>query len=388
MRSPTSSQPRYQKVVLYLKTISFARDNRAKKEIESLVKTGAEVEAVVFCDDVAPAEYAGARIIQYRGLEKSAPAHLALRAAAALRFSFFALRYARRASAATSGKTLHWVADPILFPLVIGLKKCGCGDVLWDHHELPPTWVLRGGAMTNLFVKAYQAADIVVHANQSRRNYLEEKIGARARRAEIINNYPKVSDLSSEKAIDALAGMVEKEKFVFLQNSLAENRCGPSIFAAVKQAGLKIIHAGNVTAAQKAALESKVGGIDQFCIFAGSLSLPEISWLLRRACCTVICYQQTSANQIYCEPNRLYHAMGMGTRIIAGNNPTMAEELENQAEGVVLADDGMDAQGIFAALEKMAAHAENGNGHTTRQVWGRNWDACENIIFSIVSPSR
>lgn len=383
MRSPTNSQSKYEKVVLYLKTISFARDNRAKKEIESLVKCGVEVEAVVFCDDVAPTEYAGARISQYRGLKKSAPATLALRATAALRFSLFAVRHARRVATATDGQILHWVADPILFPLVIGLQKSKCGDVLWDHHELPPPWILSGNVMTNLFVKAYKAADIVVHANQSRHNYLEEKIGAKALQVKIINNYPKASDLLFEKQIDSLTDMVKKEQFVFLQNSLTENRCGPAIFSAIKKAGLKVIHAGNVSSQEKAKLEASVGGIDQFCVFAGSLSLPEISWLLRRAFCTIICYKKTSANQEYCEPNRLYHAMGMGTRIIAGDNPTMAEEIMKYTNGIILPDDGTESKGVFRSLQELMS-SDKPDAHSLK-CNDLTWHECEKIIFSIIA---
>lgn len=378
-----NSTLKYEKVVIYLKTISFKHDNRTKREIESLVKIGVSVEVIVFCDDESPVEYEGAKIIQYRGLKKTAPANPALRAAAALCFILYALRLARRAQRASYIKTLHWVADPILFPLVIMLKKLKYGDVLWDHHELPPTWITRGGKLSSLFIRAYNSADIVAHANKSRMQHLESETGAKAKRLAIINNYPKKTDLSSEKTIDSLKEFANEEKFVFLQNSLGDNRCGPSIFLAVKQSGLKIIHAGHVSLHLKAILEAEVGDIDKFCIFTGPLSLSEINWLLRRAFCTIICYKQTSANQIYCEPNRLYQAMGIGARIIAGNNPTMLEEISGYSAGIVLKDDGSNSNGVSTALSDMLSYQQSSSNKASNILY-KSWAECEDTIFSII----
>jgi len=382
MPSQLNNLAKYEKVILYVKTKSFARDNRVKKEIDSLLEAKVAVDVVVFSNDETPPEYHGVGVKKFRGMKNSAPKSFFVRAVAALYFSGDSLMHARRLEKKDGRRTLHWVADPVLFPLVLGLRSFCRGGVLWDHHELPPEWIFRSRLIASLFIKAYESAEMVVHANKNRMLYLEERIKRRAKNAKIINNYPREIELLAEKKVDSLADVAAQGGFIFLQNSISDDRCGPSIFSAIRRCGLRAIHAGEASDQQLLELEKKVGPIRDFCVFAGSLDLLEINWLIKKSLCTIICYKQTSANQKYCEPNRLFHALGLGARVIVGNNPTMVDEVVSYPGAIVLADDGSAEDGIYFALKGIVAG--DGLGMVSVRSEKKTWSKCEEVIFDIL----
>lgn len=73
--------------------------------------------------------------------------------------------------------------------------------------------------------------------------------------------------------------------------------------------------------------------------------------------------------------------MGMGARIIAGNNPTMAEEMAGYPRGIVLGDDGAAADGVFFALQAIVDCPVFDDAPINAE---KTWMDCERVVLSIV----
>ena len=64
----------------------------------------------------------------------------------------------------------------------------------------------------------------------------------------------------------------------------------------------------------------------------------------------MIFYDDKEVNSLYCEPNRLYQAIGRGCPVIVGNNPTMKNIVERLSCGVVVSDSGNSPENIITAF--------------------------------------
>jgi len=319
----------------FVKTRSLNTDRRVQRELKSLYRSYENIDLVYASNDIYhKSEWSSKKIKLVGG---AAPKNFFIRFFGAIQFCFLSFLYYRKRNVEGS---LIWICDPVLFPLVLLLSYSG-GKIVWDHHELPPSWLLHSKFFSAIFKKAYSRVFINIHCNNSRKDYLEKKLNFFHERALIMPNLPEQSELEAVKSINLPYN--ENGKAVFLQNSMIPQRCGYQILEALKISGYKALHAGS-----SATIDDK-----SVVYNLGSLSLEEISYCLDHSKFTIVTYKSNSLNQKYCEPNRLYHAMARGSAIIAGNNPTIIEILADYPNKVILADDGSNSNYIVDAIKEI-----------------------------------
>ena len=67
-------------------------------------------------------------------------------------------------------------------------------------------------------------------------------------------------------------------------------------------------------------------------------------------------YKNISANNWYCEPNRLFQNLINGNPVVVGNNPPMKELVEKYGVGVCAETDGSDIEAIISAIKQVIAN--------------------------------
>ncbi|MCA4192111.1 glycosyl transferase family 1 [Acinetobacter baumannii] len=331
-------------ILMILKTQNLKNDQRVLKEIKSLTLNGANVEVFVAKNCDMTQEELHVPMCNVNIIGGAAPNNLIIRIIGVIHFYILNLVYL-----ITRKKNFEkvWICDPIMFGLVILLHLFSPKTkIIWDHHELPPKWFLNNRILMSLFKKAYLASDIVIHANESRRNYLEKSLGVQAKKIFILSNYPLINMGDEEILNEKAEQWILENKFIYLQNSLQDNRYGANVIRAAINAGYNIFHAGKVN---QDYIEKN--NLDKSKIFsAGYLNIKQINRVLNKCVFTVILYKQDSLNQTYCDANRLYQAMALGVPVVVGNNPTLIETTKSYKNCMVLDNDGGDEQALYNTI--------------------------------------
>lgn len=370
----------------YIKTRSINLDRRVHKMWKTLNRSGANISLVLCSNDkIHKNEFKLQNVREIKLVGGAAPQSTIKRMIGALQFSIYAffLSYKNRTSA------IHWVNDPILFPLVILLAKVKREYVVWDHHELPPTWVLENKIIKFLFRIAYKSANAVIHTNRKRAEHLELALSCRHANKHIIPNYPEDSEVNQIAVVELKSSKLGE--YVYLQNTIGTGRCDVEIMRAVKEVGLTAVHAGNTDTERLKYLKKKLGDLD-FCEFVGPRSLGEINYLLKNALCTTVFYRNSSMNNWLCEPNRLYQAKIMKCLIVAGHNPTLIDGLADYQYGVTVQTDGGSHEEIKIGLEKakdmFAQELNNNQRLDPMPLWNDFTSVIDRILKNAVAASN
>lgn len=334
-------------VNFYIKTKSINVDRRVQKMLKSIEKLGASTSLILSSNDqLHKGVLEVARIHRLNLIGGAAPVSMFKRLVGAIQFCLQSFSFTKRKPDAN----IHWINDPILFPLVLLLRRIDDSYIIWDHHELPPDWVLRNRFVRSLFRISYKSANCVIHTNHDRSDYLESVLDIQHPNKKVIPNYPEKSEINKGERVELRHQ--KPGQFVYLQNAIGNGRCDLEILKAIKSSGLGAVHAGNVDVNRINYLRNQLNGLD-FCEFVGLRSLAEINYLLDNSMCTLIFYRNSSMNNWLCEPNRLYQAKLVGTPIVAGNNPTLSNALKGYPLGVTAATDGSDSEEISLAIQRL-----------------------------------
>ena len=311
-------------VAFIVRTQKIATDNRVRKEIGTLNNMGCEVSLIYSSDDFVDVNFGQRFVFKVRSLWSVSDKRNLIRYISIVFFTFSVVtRIALCKKLRDSEK--FWVCDPMLFGVVLLLQAFN-KEVIWDHHELPPSIVLRYSFLTRLYKAAYRGAFSVIHANKSRADWLSKALECSPKLEVIIPNYMSCSDFDVEVEVEALKNRTSE--FVYLQNCLSFGRCGYEIFSALKESGYQVVYAGSVDKEYLEKLEADLK-VSDFCVFLHFLSVPEMNWVLKRSAFTLIFYRNISFNNWFCDANRLYHAVSLGVKVCVGNNPTMKDVVDN-----------------------------------------------------------
>ncbi|NAS07488.1 glycosyltransferase [Acinetobacter haemolyticus] len=330
-------------VLMVLKTQNLKNDQRVLKEIRSLTQHGAKVEIFVTKNCEMTQEQLGHPIYDIKISGGAAPTNLILQFLGIFQFYIKFILFV-----INKKYKKFWVCDPIMFGLVLLIRSIKpTSKIIWDHHELPPSWFLNNKILMFFFKKAYSKADVNIHANEPRKNYLEGLLGIKSKVGYIISNYPESINIGKEALDEKGEDWLSKnKKFIYLQNCLQENRYGQQTIKAAISAGYKVFHAGKI----ESDYIEKYNLSDDEVFFAGYLSAEQINYVLEKCTFTIILYKQNSLNQTFCDANRLYQAMSLGVPIISGNNPTLVDATKDYKNCVILKDDGRDVESIRLAI--------------------------------------
>ncbi len=325
-------------LLFVLKTRNLMLDQRVLKEIKSLKRQNIMVNVYAATDYEVDQGKIDFPVNEVKILGGAAPKNILLRILGVLHFyvkfiSYFLINKKKYSKV--------WICDPIMFGLVVLIKLISPKSfVIWDHHELPPDWFSSNKFFLFLFKIAYKNSDVVIHCNNSRKEFLEDRILFKHSKCFIINNVPESIEIEEENlSIDTEHWIEENSgKIVYLQNCLQEDRNGAVAIKAILGQGYKVFHAGNISKSYLNENQIELSDI----YLGGYLSYKQINRILNKSLFTIVLYKMNATNQIYCDPNRLYQAMNLGIPVIVGKNPSMVEILSNYKNKIILSDDGSD----------------------------------------------
>lgn len=367
----------------YVKTKQIEGDRRIEKEWLKFNERGLKVNLFYAANDKVNPKVANfGQINKVYLLGGAAPSNLILRLFGAVTFCIFSFFKA----IFCSKSKIHWVNDPILFPLIILFSARKSQYIIWDHHELPPDWVLKSHFVKLLFKAAYRRANCIIHTNSSRKVLLEEKLQYNHSCVFYLPNYPMIKEMGEYDEVSLSPSFYDKP-FVFLQSTFGEKRADIEIFKALKEAGINAVHAGSIDYKRLKEIEKEIGSLD-FCNFLGHLNIAQINWLLKRCLCTLIFYKKVSSNNWLCDPNRLYQSVAQNTWVIAGNNPTLEHFLKGYERSIVVDSDGSEQEKISQALEILKHKGEKQSFDNFNSSFSaKYWESCDEIFEHISKVS-
>lgn len=343
-------------IIFVLQTKNFKHDQRIHKEARTLINAGYKVAFLLRSTDYFDkAEFKDYLFIANRVWACNTNSSLILRHFSDLVFQVYALlkllyfRFKKN-----NYNIAIWACDPVMF-LFVCLSKFLNFGVLWDHHELPPNFFMNNKILMKLFKSAYKKADLNIHANEERKHYLEKAIQVTFEDTLVLSNLPVNINNDDILVPAGLPSTFDpSEPFIYLQNSFSEGRGGKEIFKALSDTNYNIVCAGNFT-------DSQIGHFLELDYFTeknffhlGFINQANINWLLKNCFATIVLYKDTSPNQWYCDPNRLYQSVFLNTRIITGSNPTIKSFINevNYQRCILMEGDGCDSKDILSALHK------------------------------------
>ena len=241
------------------------------------------------------------------------------------RFIFFSKKIYRKALELKC--EIYHFHDPELLKYALGLKKRG-KRVIFDSHEdvpaqiLDKTWI--PGIFRNLVAKIYKKyetrvvgkLDAVVAATP----YIAEKFRGRAKKVEIVNNYPRLDDIMFH-----LEPFQDREPVVCYVGGVSEARGEKTMLEAMKKVEGKLIIAGKH---EKASIED--GGTVEY---MGQIDRKTVNQVYGQAVAGLVVLKPCN-NYINSQPIKMYEYMAAGLPVIYSNFPAWEKIMEKTGAGI------------------------------------------------------
>lgn len=279
-----------------------------------------------------------------------------------------------------------WFADWQIFPFILFLRG---KTMLWDLHELPMQFMSKP-YMRWLFKILQRKVRVMIHANKPRKDYLESLgLIVYPDRQFILRNYPDFNEIDSEydETYLRFVEWLGEDKCVYLQGITGDSRADvESLGSVLEVEGLKAVVLGFILPERMKLFEEKFGKqiLAERVFFAGQQKQLKTPQYIRKCHLCLVFYKNTSMNNWYCEPNRLFQNIVNGNPVVVGSNPPMKEVVENYGVGVCAETDGRDESKIVSAIENtLDNYGEiKNNLQRYQDVW--MWPSQEGTIKRVV----
>jgi hypothetical protein len=241
-----------------------------------------------------------------------------------------------------------------IFPL-LGSK----GRYIWDQHEIPT--LFQKPLLKPFFHYIEKKCIYMIHANKFRINYLyEQGLIKNLKKHKIIRNYPDKRFLQSYSSTNNISyntfnEWLNGDKYVY-QQGLTLRRRYPfnTVESILQETNLKIVIIGGFEESAKKKLIDKYGNlISERVYFMGMVNQLDIPMYIKKAQFSIVLYDTLTANNKFCEPNRMYQAISLGVPVIVGCNEPMKEIVENFQFGISLNHDGNNLDDLKLNIKKM-----------------------------------
>jgi hypothetical protein len=318
-------------VAFVLYTSGLEYDDRVRKEALSLIKLGVNVE-IFF---ITPGNNFSSGITSYgvvfhefklfsRNFFKSGTFTFVK----SLEFTFRVVFRLRKFDTI-------WIHDtePFLIPLFLRKR------FIWDLHEIPELF-LKNSFLKLVFQFLEKKSQFIIHANSHRLNYLLEtnflKISSKNL---FLRNFPDhkfTESTNFDKQFLCFLEWLGESDFIYLQGlDDLERFPETTISAILRFKKFKAVIIGNFDLSLKLSLEKKYGSIffENF-FFTGPISQLETPAYIHRSRLSIIFYNSSSINTLYCEPNRLFQALFLDKPVIVGKNESMKHIVEKYNFGI------------------------------------------------------
>lgn len=231
----------------------------------------------------------------------------------------------------------------LIFILLFSLFKDR--KIVWDLHELPHSILLKYSITRRVLKYILENVDVVVYTNNERREYIYERLKMNENEYFILNNYP--NDIYLNEPHSSLPTVLKDLRggllYILWLGGALQGRNFTTFFEAYKKVSDKfnLVILGRVDDLYKDEVNDL---IDQGKIYNDFVKQEEMINYIDNAYFSVVLYKDTTPNNYYCEPNRLYQLITRNIPAIVGCNPTMKAIIEKYKAGIVLKDDGSDLE--------------------------------------------
>lgn len=226
--------------------------------------------------------------------------------------------------------------------------------IIWDLHELPHASLLKFSITRHFLKKVFEKCYMVIHTNNQRYEFLHSKIQFSEKKYFILNNYPEIEYILSEKKenLSVVNNWLNNEPYILWLGAATKTRCFDTVFEAYKlySQNYKLIILGNITEEFKQLIQKN--NLSNR-IWSSYVNQSEIINFIDNATFSIVLYKNNSANNFYCEPNRVYQLLSRKIPVIVGNNPRLSEMVKNKNFGIVLENDGSDSKSMLEAFDNM-----------------------------------
>jgi|TARA_Y200000002_G_scaffold383109_1_gene403281 hypothetical protein len=340
------------KIAIVAKTAGLEYDDRIRKESIALSKENDVCIYVVF-DDNRHESGITSYGIKYRSFSlrsrKIFPQSKFL-IIKALEYYFVVKKYLKNAD-------FVWAHEEysFLFPLLVKKNKC-----IWDLHEIPKFF--NNFIMKKVFHFIEKRAYKIIHANEYRIKYLiSEKTIQFKNKHTYLNNFPDRIFLESkcedEKFLKFKKWLNESD-YIYLQGLSYPQRNPINTIESVIRSRSKAIVVGNIDSKAYKYLKNKYPNFNKYIFETGMVDQLNITKYIDKSKFTIIIYDSSSPNNIFCEPNRLYQSLSLAKPAIVSQNPPMKSIIDRYDLGVVLKSYGEDKEELLDAIKNINKNYE------------------------------
>lgn len=372
------------KIALCLYTIGLDYDDRIRKEILSIQKLYNNVTFKIFALEPKNREESGVtsygvpyRIPFLKTREKYASSSHTLAKA----FEFYlTVKNELKAFDAI------WCADIETFLFVLFNRN---KPLLWDLHELPEMFI--GKAHLRIFFHHLERkCKVMCHANEPRLMHLQQLGMVKYPEKQFfLRNYPQINEIDKKYDDDfkKFEDWLGEDKCVYLQGLIGENRADVECIGAVlSMPELKGLVVGRIQSDRMNIFEEKFGKkeLERRIYFTGQIKQLKTPQFICKCCMALVFYKNSSANNWYCEPNRLFQNIKNVNPVIVGENPTMAEIVNNYGVGVIAKTDGSDQKAIETAMNEAFDNYDVIKANIEKYKTNFLWDSQEIVIVKMM----
>lgn len=278
-----------------------------------------------------------------------------------------------------------WCADPETFIFVMMIQG---KPLAWDLHELPSRF-MRNPIWQFLFRHAEKKVKVMIHANEPRLKYLESLgMVKHPEKQFVLRNYPQFNEIDSEydETYNRFVEWLGDCKCVYLQGVVSKQRADiESIEAVLSIPNLKAVIVGCTRSDLMDNILSKhtEQEIKERLYFTGRIRQLKTPQYIRKCFMSLVFYKNTSPNNWFCEPNRLYQNLINGNPVVVGNNPPMKELIEQYEVGVCAETDGADVNAMVSAIKNLLDNYDLIKGRVKDRYNKWLWDEQISLIKEI-----
>lgn len=274
-----------------------------------------------------------------------------------------------------TGADIYHFHDPELLPYALKLKRKG-KKVIFDSHEDVPSQILDKEwipfFLRRIISKSYKAyesyavrrIDAVVAATP----HIAEQFKGRAKRVEVVNNYPKLDDIVFHDKPFA-----ERERIVCYAGGISEIRGEKVMLEALKGLDATLILAGEHE-------KFKTGRV----VYTGKLNREQVNELYGRSMAGMVTLLPM-ANYICSQPIKMFEYMAAGLPFVASDFPLWKRIVEENDCGICV--DCENVGEVRAAIKQLLDNpdrAQEMGRHGRKAVENKyNWSVEEEKLISL-----
>lgn len=245
-----------------------------------------------------------------------------------------------------------WVANERVVFFVALCNK----PIIWDWHEIPTAFL--GNPLKKIGLRFLMSrCKAVIHANPQRIEYIDSVGGLGNKKHQfVVRNYPNFNeaDNQTDSKYVEFRNWLGDSSCVYLQGATGSARCdSESIEGILALQGLKAVVIGKFDDEVKKEIKAKYGDdFDKRLFFTGMVRQQMTPHYIKACKVSLVLYKNVSANNYYCEPNRMFQSIINDCPVVVGCNPPMKEIVEQYHFGVVLPSDGSRVDDIVMGLKE------------------------------------